>query len=133
AAPFSCPSSEAASAFACSLGGAAFADCTTPRTYTALAPGGHTFAVRATDAAGNTGVAATHSWTVARPLPDLVISALTETSFTVTNTGTAAAGPFVVSVTLIGTFSFTGLRPGESQTRVWSACRRGTLTAVADR
>ena len=130
---FAFTSSEAGSTFACALDGGAFELCTSPRAYAAVAPGSHTFAVRATDAAGNTGAAATHSWTVAQPLPDLVITALTETSFTVTNTGTAAAGPFVVSVTLIGTFSFAGLAPHESATRTWSACRRGTLNAVADR
>jgi len=96
-------------------------------------PGTHTFAVRATDAARNTGAPATHTWTIAQPLPDLVISSLAETGFTVTNVGTAPAGPFVVSVTLIGTFTFPGLAPGESATRVWSACRIGTLAAVADR
>ena len=36
-------------------------------------------------------------------------------------------------MTLIGTFSFSGLKAGESATRVWSACRVGTLTAIADR
>ena len=51
----------------------------------------------------------------------------------VTNTGSAAAGPFVVTVTLIGTFTFSGLAPGQSAARTWSACRVGTLLAVADR
>jgi RNA polymerase sigma factor (sigma-70 family) len=126
-------SSEAGSTFGCALDGSAFELCTTPRAYAAVAPGSHTFSVRATDAAANTGAAATHSWAVAQPLPDLVITALTETSFVVTNVGTAAAGPFVVSVTLIGAFSFTGLAPNQSASRTWSACRRGTLTTVADR
>ena len=130
---FQFTSSEAGSAYGCAFDGGAFEPCTSPRTYGAVAPGSHTFAVRATDAAGNTGAAATHAWTIAQPLPDLVVTALRETSFTVTNTGTAAAGPFVVSVTLIGTFSFAGLAPGESATRTWSACRRGTLTTIADR
>jgi hypothetical protein len=130
---FQFASSEAGSTFGCSLDGSAFELCTTPRAYAAVALGSHTFAVRATDAAANTGAAATHSWIVEQPLPDLVITALTQTSFVVTNAGTAAAGPFVVSVTLIGTFSFTGLAPNQSATRSWSACRSGTLTAVADR
>jgi len=130
---FGFTSSERGSTFGCSLDGGAFDPCTSPRSYSRLAPGGHTFAVRATDAAGNTGGAATHAWTIARPLPDLVVSALTETSFTVTNTGTAAAGPFVVSVTLVGTFTISGLARGQSATRTWSACRRGTLSAIADR
>jgi hypothetical protein len=50
---FSFSSSEPGSTFACSLDGAAFVACVSPVTYTALAPGSHTFAVRATDSAGN--------------------------------------------------------------------------------
>jgi RNA polymerase sigma factor (sigma-70 family) len=130
---FEFTSSEPGSTFACSLDGAAFEGCTSPRAYSGLAPGDHSFAVRATDPAGNVGAPATHEWTIAQPLPDLVVSFLGETSFTVTNVGNAAAGPFVVTVTLVGTFSFSGLGAGQSQTRVWSACRVGTLNAIADR
>ena len=130
---FEFTSSEPGSTFGCSSTAAPSRPARHPRAYSALSPGGHTFAVRATDTAGNTGNAATHSWTVARPLPDLVISALGETGFTVTNTGSAAAGPFVVTVTLIGTFTFSGLAPGQSAARTWSACRVGTLLVAADR
>lgn len=41
------------SSFACSLDGAAYTFCSSPETYDALESGWHTFAVRATDAAGN--------------------------------------------------------------------------------
>lgn len=129
---FQFTSSEPASTFSCSLDGASFETCSSPRTHSALAPGSHTFAVRATDAAGNTGAPATHSWSVAPPLPDLVITALGRSSFTVTNVGSAPAGPFVVTVSQIGTFTFSGLAPGQSATRTWSVCRTGTLIAVAD-
>jgi RNA polymerase sigma factor (sigma-70 family) len=132
-ASFAFTASEPGVDFACSLDGGAFEPCTSPKAYTGLAPGTHTFAVRGTDPAGNTGVAAEHAWTVPRPLPDLVISSLTIRSFTVTNIGTAPADAFVVSVTLVGVFTFAGLAPGESATRTWSPCRRGTITAVADR
>jgi RNA polymerase sigma factor (sigma-70 family) len=130
---FEFTSSERGSTFGCALDGAAYAHCTSPGAYSGLAPGDHSLAVRATDPAGNTGAPASYAWTIAKPLADLVVSALSETSFTVTNVGDAAAGPFVVSVTLIGTFSFSGLAAGQSQTRVWSACRVGTLRAIADR
>jgi hypothetical protein len=132
-ASFSFSSSEDGSAFQCALDGGAYEACASPRSYSGLGYGPHAFAVRATDPAGNTGPAATHEWAIAQPLPNLVVAQLTETGFTVSNVGTAPAGPFVVSVTLIGTFSFSGLAPGQSATRVWSACRIGTLTAVADR
>jgi hypothetical protein len=132
-ATFSFVSSEDGSTFECALDGGALEPCSSPKAYTGLGYGSHSFFVRATDAARNIGPAAAHAWTIAQPLPNHMISQLTETSFTVTNSGTAAAAPFVVSVTLIGTFTFPGLAPGQSATRVWSACRIGTLTAVADR
>jgi hypothetical protein len=132
-ATFAFSSSEDGSSFQCALDGGALEPCSSPKGYTALAYGSHTFSARATDAAGNTGPDATHAWSYPQPLPDLVLSKLTETSFSVENVGSAPAGPFVVSVTLIGTFSFAGLAPGQSATRVWSACRIGTLNAVADR
>ncbi len=41
--------------------------------------------------------------------------------------------PFTVSVDVPGgSFAFSGLAPGASQTRTWSGCVEGQLTAVAD-
>ena len=57
-------SDEAAVRFECSLDGAAFAACATPATVSGLAPGGHRFAARAIDWAGNVDATpATESWT----------------------------------------------------------------------
>jgi Big-like domain-containing protein len=72
-ATFSFTASEPAT-FQCQLDGSAFASCSTPATYSGLAVGSHTFAVRATDAIGNVGVAATYTWTIDTSPPDTTIT-----------------------------------------------------------
>jgi Tol biopolymer transport system component len=52
-ATFRFSSSEAGSHFQCRMGGAAFAPCASPKSYSGLANGSHTFRVRAIDKAGN--------------------------------------------------------------------------------
>jgi hypothetical protein len=72
---FEFTASEPAS-FQCKLDGGGFAACTSPESYDDLADGSHTFAVRATDGAGNTGPETTHTWTVDTIAP---VVAITET------------------------------------------------------
>ena len=64
-ATFTFSSSKPNSTFACSLDGAAYGVCTSPKQYTELVPGSHTFRVRATDSSGNTDpTPAERTWTV---------------------------------------------------------------------
>ena len=71
---FAFTASEAGSTFACKLDTAAFAPCSSPKDYAGLADGAHTFAVRATDAAGNTSAVQTHAWTVDTVAPTVTIT-----------------------------------------------------------
>src|SRR6185437_10019078 len=62
---FTFTASESGSTFECKLDAAAWATCTSPKAYSGLATGSHTFSVRATDAAGNTdSTPATQTWTI---------------------------------------------------------------------
>jgi len=64
-ATFDFSANEAGSTFSCSLDGAGFTACSTPKSYSALADGSHTFQVRATDTAANDDPSpASYSWTV---------------------------------------------------------------------
>ncbi len=72
---FTFRSTEAGSTFFCSLDGVAFAPCSSPSAAGGLAEGHHTFAVKARDAAGNLGLAATRGWTVDTTPPQTSIDA----------------------------------------------------------
>ena len=130
-ASFAFNGSEPGLTFTCSLDGTAFAACASPTAHNGLALGKHAFVVRATDPAGNVGEA-THAWTItAPPLPDLVVSALSNRGVTVKNVGTATSGVTVLSVVGAGTFTIPGLAPGQSVSFTWT-CKTGTLRATVD-
>ena len=64
-ASFGFESGEAGASFQCQLDAGAWGSCVSPKTYGGLALGGHAFAVRAIDAAGNVDPSpATRRWTV---------------------------------------------------------------------
>ena len=93
-ATFTFGSTDATASFEASLDGAAYAAATSPVSFTGLADGPHTFAVRAIDAAGNVDATpASYTWTVATvftaPVPD---------GFGASATG-GAAGPNVLATT----------------------------------
>lgn len=66
---------EAGSSAECRMDSSAWAPCTAPVSYNGLASGSHTYGVRTTDAAGNTGATASHTWIVDTGLPSIIISA----------------------------------------------------------
>src|SRR5207244_16086 len=71
---FTFSSSEAGSSFECRVDGGSWSSCTSPHTTASLTDGSHTFAVRATDPAGNTdGSPATRTWTVDLTAPNTTI------------------------------------------------------------
>jgi Bacterial Ig-like domain len=73
-ASFTFSTNDQSATFQCSLDGAAFASCSSPKSYTGLSEGSHTFQVRATDAAGNTdSIPASTTWTVDTTAPDTTI------------------------------------------------------------
>jgi hypothetical protein len=64
-ASFAFQSPETGTTFACSLDSAPFTACTSPKDYTSLTVGQHTFQVRATDAAGNVDqTPASYPWSI---------------------------------------------------------------------
>src|SRR5262249_30659684 len=70
---FSTNESSLSVVFECSVDDNAFSPCTSPVTTATLVDGAHTFAVRATDDAGNTSQAARRAFTVDTAIPVVAI------------------------------------------------------------
>ena len=74
-ATFTFSSDEAGSTFQCKLGTAAYASCTSPKTYTGLTAASRTFYVRAIGPSGNVDpTPATRTWTIDRTPPSTTIT-----------------------------------------------------------
>jgi hypothetical protein len=84
---------EAGATFQCQLDGGGFSACTSPKAYSGLTAGSHTFQVRQTDTAGNQGPAASYTWTIDLTAP--VAPSITATPPSLSNSRSAS-------------FSFTG-------------------------
>ena len=74
----------------CSLDGGVAVACSSPKSYSGLAVGSHTFRVTVSNAAGTAN--ATHSWTVAAPAPIVAIPTVALTSAPSASTTSTAAG-----------------------------------------
>jgi len=94
-ASFTLTDADPTATFTCTLDGGAAAACTSPRAYSGLADGTHTFSVTATDPAGNTSPATTYTWTVDTVVPTGVITfPVSGSSYNATsyNAGCSTAG-----------------------------------------
>ena len=115
-ASFTFGSSESGSTFECKVDADAYGSCTSPKSYSGLSTGQHTFSVRATDAAGNTDASpATQTWTIT-----------TATDMTPPDT-TMSSGPTGSTNDNTPTFAFTASEPNAVfECRVdagaWSDC-----------
>jgi len=145
---FTFTSSEANSTYECQLDGSAFAACTSPKTYSGLAPGQHTFSVRAKDAAGNTdGTPASQTWTVGTtPPPDTTAPETTLAASGPSGTVTSTDASFAFSSNEAGTFqcqldsaavttctspqSYSGLAPGQHTFSVRATDTAGNADAT---
>ena len=116
-ASFGFTSSETGSTFECRLDAGAWGSCSSPKAYSGLANGSHTFDVRATDAAANTDATpATRTWTVNVPPPD-----------TTAPDTTINSGPSGTVTTGSASFGFTSSESGSTfQCRLdagsWGSC-----------
>lgn len=133
--------------FECQLNGSGFIPCTTPHTYPGVAPGEHTFEVRAIDRATPPNLdstPATHTWTIVLPPPDVTppettidsgpdaVTVLTDAAFTFSSDDPAAM--FECSVDGGTTFAacaspkaYTGLAAGAREFRVRAKDQAGNI------
>ena len=116
-ASFSFDSNESGSTFSCRMDGGSWSPCSSPKDYTGLANGSHTFDVRATDGAGNADASpASRTWTVNVPPPDTTAP---ETTISSGPSGTVASGS--------ASFAFSSSEAGSTfQCRIdagaWGSC-----------
>lgn len=89
---FSFTSPSPGATFECQLDGSSFTACTSPASYTGLADGSHSFAVRAVNGIGTDPTPATRTWTIDTTAPETTLSMAPSAAVTSSNTATATFG-----------------------------------------
>jgi hypothetical protein len=105
-ASFSFTDSQAKVTFVCSLDGSSYSACTSPKEYSGLAAGNHTFRVEAKDTSGHASSATSYSWTIDRTPP--VASSINRAAASPTNAAS-------VSWTVTFSEAVTGVDAGDFQ------------------
>jgi Glycosyl hydrolases family 16 len=126
--------------FECSLDGAVFQTCTSPRELTGLSDGSHTVWVRAIDQAGNEGATVQSTFAIDTTAPAATIGDVTVTGTTARVTFSSEAGARFECSLDGGTFQactsprdFTGLAAGSHTVRVRAIDQAGNVGAAAER
>jgi hypothetical protein len=136
-------SSDEPASFQCELDGGGFTPCASAAGYGGLGDGAHTFAVRPTDAVGNTGAASSHSWTIDATAPETTLGSAPRSGTT------TASASFTFSASEPGSFeckldagafaactspqSYTGLRRGTHSFEVRAIDAAGNVDPAAAR
>jgi hypothetical protein len=131
-ATFGFSASIAGSTFACSLDNAAFTSCTTPKAYTGLTPGPHSFCVRATANGLTDQSPACRTWTVVSAPPTIgaiAITPLTPTTARITYTATDDSGVAPTCTPASGS-TITILSSGVTTVQVTCADAEGNVSTV---
>ena len=133
AATFAFTSSEAGALFQCQLDGDGYGACVSPKQYSGLADGPHTFSVRARDAAGNTDpTPATRTWTIQAPAdttpPVVTLTAPASGSSTADTTPTfsGVAGTAQTDSATVTVKVYAGTTPTGAPYQTLAATRAGT-------
>ncbi len=117
-ASFGLSASESGSALACKLDSANWASCTSPRSYSGLSVGTHTFSARATDAAGNVDATpATQTWiveAVAPPPPPSEECTSTVSTVAAAQSGVSSASPGSVVCLADGSYGKVALNASKA-------------------
>ena len=101
--------------------------CTSPKTYSGLGEGGHSFQVRARDAAGNESAPASYGWTVDSIAPVVTLTAPANGSATANQTPilSGAAGALSADSTTVTVKVYSGSTPTGTPVRTLTTTRTG--------
>jgi large repetitive protein len=104
---FSFSDGEGGVSFQCKLDALAYAACTSPKSYSALALGSHTFSVQAMDAVGNLSLATSYTWSIVPPAPTITAKPANPTNITSASFSFTDALAGVTYVCALDTPTFT--------------------------